>query len=121
MLGSAQASGQLPAVPSTRNFASYAECLAALEATHELDLKRIEPRVVAEDGGVRELTLDSVGVEPQGPQAARYEATLWYHHGKRRTDGQDIEFSHTYEHVVRECQGQVMQVSEAGGYTLSTF
>lgn len=121
MSGFAQASGQLPAVLSTQNFASYGECRAALEAAHGLDRKRVAPRVVAEDGSISEVGLDSVGIEPLGSQAARYEATLWYHHGKPRPDGQDIEVSHTYEHVVRECRGEVMQISERGGYTLSTF
>lgn len=121
MSGFAQASGQLPVVLSTQNFASYGECRAALEAAHGLDRKRVAPRVVAEDGSISEVGLDSVGIEPLGSQAARYEATLWYHHGKPRPDGQDIEVSHTYEHVVRECRGEVMQISERGGYTLSTF
>lgn len=121
MPGFAQASGQLPVVLSTQNFASYGECRAALEAAHGLDRKRVAPRVVAEDGSISEVGLDSVGLEPLGSEAARYEATLWYHHGKPRPDGQDMEVSHTYEHVVRECRGRVMQISEGGGYTLSTF
>jgi len=115
------ASGQLPVPPSTEQFKSHEACFAALEDTYTEDMKQIRPKKREPNGDVREVTLDTKGIERLGPKHARYEATLWYHNGRLNSELQKTETSHTYERLLSECTDKTLQTSGENGYTLSTF
>jgi hypothetical protein len=117
------ASGQMPILALPVQFNSNNACVAALEAAFAEDLKLAAPLTVAADGKRREVTIESKGVEYISSHLARYDVTIWYHNGVPRTDlpQPQIEFSHSYEHPIRQCEGKTMTIAGTRGYTLSTF
>lgn len=119
----ADASGQLPTLPSTESFKSHRACVAALEAAHAQDRRQVAPLTVDANGSRHQVELITKGVERIGSNSARYDATLWYHNGEPRPDMPKgtVETNHTYEHRIRQCDGRTMKTSGEQGYTLSTF
>ena len=115
------ASGHLPVPPSTEQFKSHQACLAALQGTYAEDKKQIRAKTREANGDIREVALDTKGIESLGPRHARYEATLWYHNGRFDSELQKTETSHTYERLLSECTDKTLQTSGENGYTLSTF
>ena len=89
---SVMASGTLPVLPVTETLPDFAACLARLE-----------------------------GVVKIGPQAARYEATLWFHAGRADPARKQVETSHTFETRLHTCTGGLLTTEGTDGYTLSTF
>lgn len=121
LLAPAHASGRLPAVSTTEAFTTDAACLAALRGHEAEDRRQVSPKIVTGDGGTREVSLDTSGVEADGTAGARYDATLWWHNGIPRTDLRQVEISHSYRHRIRECTGRVLRTTSEDGYTASTF
>ncbi|MTH35668.1 hypothetical protein GL279_13750 [Paracoccus limosus] len=89
----------------------------------ERDRKQVSALTVGPDGERREVSLSTKGIERLDPQAARYDGTLWYHHGRPRPDlpQPGIETSHSFEQRRRQCDGAVMTTSGAQGFTQPTF
>jgi hypothetical protein len=114
-------SGQVTVPPTSQTYASPAACLAALEEAHAQDRGRVVARTVAANGDTREVVLVTTGVERTGADTARYEVTLWYHHGRLRPDLQQVETAHSYERRHHRCDGAVMTTTGENGFTLSTF
>lgn len=123
--GPALASGTLPMVPVTQDYGSFTACRAALAAQAAADRAAATPRQTAADGTTREVTLDTTGIgagpADMGPETARYDAVLWYHHGRPDPALGQTEVSHSYEHRLMVCAGPVMTTTGETGYTLSTF
>lgn len=117
----AHASGQLPMPPVTEAFGSHDACVAALDTFHKEDQKQVKPKSLRADGKMSEVELITGGVRSIGRDTARYDATIWYHHGSIRDDLEQTEISHSYMHRLRECEGGIMRVTGEDGYTLSTF
>lgn len=119
----ASASGQIQIFPTTQTFRSHQACRDALEAAYAEDRKQIAPLTIDAQGRRQQVELFTKGVEKIGQRRARYDATLWFHSGWRRTDlpATPIEASHSYAHRIRECVSRVMKTSGEDGYTLSTF
>ncbi|KGD89161.1 MULTISPECIES: hypothetical protein [Rhizobium/Agrobacterium group] len=117
----AHASGQLPMPPTTEEFKSHGACVAALHALHKEDQKQVRPKSAKADGRTSEVELITGGIRRIGQGTARYDATIWYHHGSIRDDVEQRETSHSYAHRLRECEGRTMRVTGQDGYTLSTF
>lgn len=119
----ASASGQIQIFPMTQTYRSHQACLAALETAYAQDRKQVAPLTIDAEGRRQQVELFTKGVEKINARRARYDATLWFHSGWRRTDlpATPIETSHSYAHRIRECTGRVMKMSGEDGYTLSTF
>ncbi|WP_173009364.1 hypothetical protein [Methylobacterium sp. P1-11] len=115
------ASGQLPAQTMVEVLASDTACLDTLRALAAEDRRQVAPKSAMADGMIREVSLDTSGVERTGPASARYDATLWWHNGTPRTDRPQVETSHSYSHRIRECDGRVLRTTGEDGYTSSTF
>jgi hypothetical protein len=62
-----------------------------------------------------------VGAQRRSPDRLHYEATLWFHHGKMQAELGRMEISHSFETVIRECEGAVLMIQGEKGFTLSTF
>lgn len=117
----AHASGRLPVPPSSQALASHRACVEALERQYAEDKKRIVEKIVDADGSSQETSLETSGIERKGTDNVRYQATVWYHHGRVRTDLGQIETSHSFETRLWECKGAALHISGETGYTLSTF
>ena len=118
---SVMASGTLPVLPVTETLPDFAACLARLEALAAEDQAQVMARQTDAQGLIREVTLDTKGVVKTGPQAARYEATLWFHAGRADPAQKQVETSHTFETRLHTCTGGVLTAEGTDGYTLSTF
>lgn len=117
----AEAGGRMAMPPVRQALASPAACAAEIEARASADRRAVVARRVAADGATREVTLQTQGIERHGPESLRYEATLWYHHGRVRAELGQIETSHSFEKTVLECEGAMLTTSGEKGFTLSTF
>ncbi|WP_157198917.1 MULTISPECIES: hypothetical protein [unclassified Methylosinus] len=117
----ADASGRLPVPPSSQMFASHRACVSEIERQYADDQRRIAEKTVEADGSSRETSLETSGIERTGTNDVRYQATIWYHHGRVRTDLGKIETSHSFETRLQECKGAMLHMSGETGYTLSTF
>jgi hypothetical protein len=117
----ANASGRLPVPPSSQTLASHQACVDELERQYAEDQQRVVKKTVEADGASRETSLETAGIERTGTDNARYQATVWHHYGRVRTDLGQIETSHSFETLLRECDGATLHISGETGYTLSTF
>lgn len=117
----AHASGRLPVPPSSQALASHRACVEALERQYAEDKRRIVEKIVDADGSSQETSLETSGIEREGTDNVIYQATVWYHHGRVRTDLGQIEMSHSFETRLWECKGATLHISGETGYTLSTF
>jgi hypothetical protein len=117
----AHASGRLPVPPSSQTLASHRACVEALERQYAEDKRRIVEKTVAADGSSQETSLQTSGIERKGSDNVRYQATVWYRHGRVRTDLGQIETSHSFETHLWECKGATLHISGETGYTMSTF
>ncbi|MDZ3832410.1 MAG: hypothetical protein U0S50_11390 [Sphingopyxis sp.] len=117
----ALASGSVPVMQPPQDFETHQACVAALEDLAADDRRQVAPLSIDADGNRREVTLSTKGIERTGETTARYDATLWYQHGRPRPDLQRIETSHSYAHRLRECSGATMTTTGRDGYTLGTF
>lgn len=117
------ASGQMRIFTAPVSFKSHQACVAALEEAYAEDRRQAAPLNVEASGDRREVSLITKGVQRTGPRLAIYDATIWYHNGRLRIDlpQQQIETSHSYEHRVRRCDGNILKTSGEQGHTLSTF
>lgn len=117
------ASGYLPMPERRETLASYKSCLARLEASAAGHRAQVKPRTFKEDGSFQEIQLEDSkgGVQVTGRKAARYEARLWYHNGRLHVDGTFYEINHNWDQTNHECRGKKLIMSDAQGYTLSTF
>ncbi len=119
----ATASGTMALPEQKETLSSYRSCVVRLKQAMKEDKAAPTPRKLRDDGSTREVTLDmrSKGVEKQGKQHARYEARIWYHHGRATAEGSQIEVSHSWEHRALECKGNVLTINASNGFTSSTF
>lgn len=121
LLAPALAGGRLQTPLTAKTFASPAACAAELESLIAQDSKAIFPKQVMPDGTTREVNLKTEGMQKLAGDRLRYEAMLWFHHGKPRPDLNQIEISHSFEKVIRECEGTVLMIHGEKGFTLATF
>ncbi len=117
----ADASGRLPVPPSSQTLASHRACVEELERQYAEEQRRVVKKTLDADGSDHETSLETAGIERTGTDTARYQATVWHHHGRVRTDLGQIETSHSFETRLRECKGATLHISGEMGYTLSTF
>jgi hypothetical protein len=119
----ATASGMMSLPEQKETLSSYRSCVVRLKQAMKEDKAAPAPRKLREDGSTREVTLDmrSKGVEKLGKQHARYEARIWYHHGRATAEGSQIEVNHSWEHRALECKGNVLTTNASNGFTSSTF
>ena len=119
----ATASGMMSLPEQKETLSSYRSCVVRLKQAMKEDKAAPAPRKLREDGSTREVTLDmrSKGVEKLGKQHARYEARIWYHHGRATAEGSQIEVNHSWEHRALECKGNVLTTNASTGFTSSTF
>ncbi|WP_147291730.1 hypothetical protein [Sphingorhabdus pulchriflava] len=119
----ATASGTMSLPEQKETLSSYRSCVVRLKQAMKEDKAAPTPRKLRDDGSTREVTLDmrSKGVEKLGKQHARYEARIWYHHGRATAEGSQIEVSHSWEHRALECKGNVLTINASNGFTSSTF
>lgn len=118
---SPRAGGRLQMPTIAKVLASHAACAAEMESLAAEDGKAVEAKTTASDGTTREVTLQTEGMQRLAPDRLRYEATLWFHHGKMRADLGQMEISHSFEKTTRECEGRTLMIQDEGGFTLSTF
>jgi hypothetical protein len=119
----ATASGTMSLPEQKETLSSYRSCVVRLKQAMKEDKAAPAPRKLREDGSTREVTLDmrSKGVEKLGKQHARYEARVWYHHGRATAEGSQVEVNHSWEHRALECMGNVLTTNASNGFTSSTF
>lgn len=111
----------MPILPSSQAFESHDACFATLERQYVEDKRNVVKKTVETDGSTREASLETSAIERTGPEEARYQATVWYHHGRVRADVGQIETSHSFETRLWECKGATLHVSGEKGFTSSTF
>ncbi len=116
-----RAGGRLAMPPISETMASHAACVAELARLAEDDRKVAVAKTTAPDGTTREVTFASDGPTRTSPDRVRYEATVWYHHGRPRVDLGQMEISHGFETVSRLCEGAVLTTRSERGFTLATF
>lgn len=121
LVGAGRASGTLPFIPVTETLPDFAACLARLEELAKADKALVMPRQTDAQGLIREVTLDTKGPVTTGPEAAQYEATLWFHSGRADPALKQIETSHSYATRISRCDHGTLTIEGSDGYTLSTF
>ncbi len=101
---------------------SFSACLAHLEATDATDGAAVTPLTVLEDGSTREVARDAEMQRDEGEQTARYRGRMWYHHGRFADhDPAQREVSHSWQEQELLCEGNVLIIRGAQGFTSSTF
>ncbi|WHS30254.1 hypothetical protein QLQ09_01345 [Brucella sp. NM4] len=115
------ASGQLPLPPVDEEYGSHSACVVALDAFHSENQAQIRSKSIAPNGEVSEVRLITDGIRHTARNSATYDATVWYHHGRRRDDLQEMEYNNSYVHRLRICEGKIMRTTGEDGYTQSTF
>lgn len=114
------AGGRIALPPVSQSFPSHVACAAELERQAEQDARAASPRVTSAQM-LREVQVLTRGVETAGPDKRRYEVTILYQHGALRTDLSQYEISHSFDKVIRECDGATLTTTSEKGFTLSTF
>lgn len=115
------ASGRLPLPPVDEEYGSHSACVRALDTYYKENLAEIRSKSIAPNGEVSEVRLITDGIRHTAHDSATYDATVWYHHGRRRDDLQELENNNSYKHRLRICQGKIMRTTGEDGYTQSTF
>lgn len=119
----ASASGYLPMPERRETLTSHKACVARLNTAAAQLRAQVKPRAFRGDGSFQQINLEdrSGGVKTTSREAARYEARLWYHNGRLLEGGTQYEINHSWNHTNLECKGKVLIMTNAQGYTLSTF
>jgi hypothetical protein len=119
--GLAKASGQIPLIPETKTFTSFQACRSALEEVLAEHQSIVNSRKTARNGDTSEVNLETKGIENNGRESARYEATLWFNYGSYNAELKKTVTSHSYRHSIHECEGATLKTSGEQGYTLATI
>lgn len=117
--GPALASGYIPAIEDRVPQASYAACLAKLEAAAKEDQAQVSPRTFAADGSTRQVTVEPIskGVEKTGRKKARYQAKVWYTNGAPRADLGKMVYRASWQETNLTCEGKVLVSNASQGFT----
>ncbi len=115
------ASGHLPIIPTTQTFKTHSACVVALQGFLAEDRKRAHAERTDAKGDTQEVQLITKGLKLIDRTEAQYDGTMWFHYGRFRAELEQVEVSHSFEHRLRECDGNILRVSGDMGFTLSTF
>jgi hypothetical protein len=102
---------------------NHSLCLARLKEREASDSAAVSPELTAADGSTKKIVLEkkSKGVEASGRQKARYEARLWYVHGRPRPEIEKMEYRSSWEESRLECSGRTLITNSARGFAQSSF
>lgn len=119
----AHASGQLPPTPiEPRTFASFAACRAFLDATFADDLRKADPKPLAEqEGGTRQTLVDSKGVVVVNPGHATYEVEEGWQFRVPLPEERLIRTSYSYDRRALACDGRRLTGTSTKGYHSQGF
>jgi hypothetical protein len=119
----AQASGYIEMPERTQAFASFNSCLKFMEDAYRVDQAQVKPETTTVDGAIKSVTFESAtsGIKWLSKRKTHYVGRVWFHNGRLRPEIDQIEANHSWQQTDLMCNGRVMTLKPASGFTLSTF